>query len=83
MKPKITEEQRQQILSVFRSDRRKAIDLALSFGLSRSYPTALAHHRGIKTSAPRLCTFQPRKVCRSDWDDPRWAWAIDRGAILV
>lgn len=79
---KLTNEQREQLLQAYLKCRRSAYDLAISLGVHKTYPAALAFSRGIKSNAPYI-RGEPQLRYRDDHDDPRWAWARERGEVIA
>lgn len=72
---KLTEAQREQLIRVYLSGGiRAAGPLAVSMGVGRKYPGNIANTTGRHR--------QPKLRGRSE-NDPRWAWAIVRGAIIA
>lgn len=84
-KPRITEDQRRQLHEACILDLESARVLAASFGFRRNYADEYASQnlllkpkigrRGGKPIPPRAY-----EACRND---PRWQWAIARGAVRV
>lgn len=71
---KITESQREQLVRVYlESGLRVAGPLAISMGVSPKYPGILASTSGRRRPGQK----------GTDMNDPRWAWAIQRGAIIA
>lgn len=72
---KLTKEQRARLMEVHRAgglDASRA--LATTLGVSRNYGAQLCRSAGDK----------PKREARNrSAKDPRWAWAIERGGILV
>ena len=82
-------EVRNEILRVYQRDGIDAAGkLAVLNGLTYRYPSKIAsrygvpHKRSRKYTAAEKAAFRNRGR-RDDSNDPRWAWAIERGAVVI
>ena len=80
---KLTCEQQDEILEVFKRDRIGARDLAESLGLTRGYPGSLAYARGIVSTVPPRGYLRKIEPKPKHDNDKRWQWAIERGPIVI
>jgi len=72
---KITKEQRQHLLDTHRKGGIAAsAPLARELGVESKYGQKLAHRAKDRPSRPSR---------RTDHNDPRWAWAIERGSVSI
>lgn len=78
---RLTNEQREELLALYLTDRRAAYRLARQYGVRRTYLPQLAERRGVKCRLP----FNNRGVPKysEDGNDPRWEWAKARGMVIV
>lgn len=80
-----TPEQREEILYAYLTDGPKvAGELSVKLGLAYHYARRLASSRGLSVGSFRSIR-RPRagRVDRPVDNDPRWNWAIERGAVLA
>jgi hypothetical protein len=87
--PKTTEEQRLEILRVYKTEGAEAATkLCLSLGLSRRYYSSLASIRGVsRRPQSRRLTEAEKDIIRNTQPtkrkDKRWQWAIQRGVVVA
>lgn len=87
--PKVTEAQRQEILRIYKIEGVNAASaLCVSLGLHPRYYSGLASGRGVAKKKSKPLTPEQKakmrsQVYREDCNDPRWAWAIARGAVVI
>lgn len=78
MKRVLTDEAVDHILSVWANVGPDAArKLAPGYGITELYIGKLASRRKVKCKKPKP------KIRRKRCDDPRWQWAIERGAIVA
>lgn len=85
MKPKITPQQRDELVKLFCLGGLEATaELTAKYGISPKYAVQAACALGIKRPRWRAgVKFKPLRERRFERgkEDPRWQWAISRGAI--
>lgn len=71
---KVTREQRQMLIDLWKSGKLKELHkLQRKFGVEKKYAQKRAHGSGYR----RPPNTTP------DYHDPRWQWAIDRGPVMA
>lgn len=83
---KITDKQRDELLRLYLSDGREAAGaLAVKYGVSPKYPSSLAAALGLHRPRWRKGNrYKDNKIDHTrSLNDPRWAWAIERGSVTV
>ncbi|MDB5550832.1 MAG: hypothetical protein JWL86_816 [Rhizobium sp.] len=87
---KVTDAQREELLALYRQDPRAAAEMCASLGVSRTYAAARASERGeaLKLAQNRKLSPEEKRRLRAiegrpDHNDPRWAIAIQLGAVLA
>lgn len=77
----LSQEQIDELLSIYRRDGyQAAVPIAKSFGIAPRYIARLARRMGyVNNYYGRNGT----KIKKSNWSDPRWQWAIERGPVCV
>jgi hypothetical protein len=78
---RLTPEQREELLALYLTDRAASRRMARALGVSRSYCAELANRRGLKSALPFKNRGAPKYS--EDANDPRWRWAIERGAVVA
>jgi len=90
MRRKITPEQRAKILEVYLVDQERAAAMCVEYGLQPTYARrrasdgkiVVSHKIGRKlTDAEKARERSIKRI--SDADDPRWAWAVERGVVSI
>lgn len=75
----LTKQQAKHLLEVYRTEGRAAAEaIAPNYGVKPSYVRCLAFKHGVRAktiSGPRWRPSHKRD------DDPRWAWAVERGQV--
>lgn len=86
---KITIEQERQLLEHYLVHGLKATaPLCIEFGVNPTYASCIASASGRRRPRYRAGTkYKSRKPAGKfdpkDWNDHRWAWAIERGPVLA
>lgn len=88
MRPKITEQQRLEILRVYAEHGpEKTKPLCVSLGLNPYYYSCLASKRGVSVKKTKPLTAAEKTMLRRKTfrvqRDRRWAWARKRGMVVV